>query len=105
METKPTRDIEKLRRMAAALPRSPGVYIMHGKNGDVIYVGKSRSLRDRVSQYFHGSHDIKTEQMASSVYDFEFICCATEMEALTLENRLIKVCKYRLNHKYEEPNC
>ncbi len=83
-------NIEYLRSKAAALPRSPGVYIMHGSDGRVIYVGKSRSLRDRVSQYFHGTHDIKTERMASSVFDFEFISCATEMEALALENRLIK---------------
>lgn len=89
-DEKLTRNIEHLRSKAAALPRSPGVYIMHGSDGGVIYVGKSRSLRDRVSQYFHGSHDTKTEQMASSVYDFEFIVCSTEMEALSLENRLIK---------------
>lgn len=84
------RDAEALRIKASALPRLPGVYIMRGKNGEVIYVGKSRSLRDRVSQYFHGSHDTKTSAMASSVYDFEFIVCSTEMEALSLENRLIK---------------
>ena len=94
--------MEKLRKTAAALPRSPGVYIMHGRNGDVIYVGKSRSLHDRVSQYFHGTHDVKTEQMASSVYEFEFICCATEMEALTLENRLIKHHSPKYNMKLKD---
>ena len=57
--------IDFLRSKAASLPRLPGVYIMENRNGDVIYVGKSRSLRDRVSQYFHGSHDIKTTRMAS----------------------------------------
>ncbi len=120
MQNKPTaeRNIEMLRSKAAALPRLPGVYIMHGKNGGVIYVGKSRSLRDRVSGYFHGVHDTKTEQMASSVYDFDFIVCSTEMEALSLENRLIKhhTPKYniklkdaksypyiRLDHKCEYP--
>lgn len=84
------RDIAALRSKANALPRAPGVYIMHGKSGEVIYIGKSRSLRDRVSQYFHGSHDTKTSLMAESVYDFEFIVCSTEMEALSLENKLIK---------------
>lgn len=84
------RNLDALRSKAAALPRLPGVYIMHGAKNEVIYVGKSRSLRDRVSQYFHGSHDTKTEQMASHVYDFEFIVCTSEMEALSLENRLIK---------------
>lgn len=72
------------------MPRSPGVYIMEDKNGHVIYVGKSRALKNRVSQYFHGSHDIKTEKMASNVSDFRFITCDSEMEALVLENNLIK---------------
>ncbi len=85
-----TRSIAFLREKAATLPRSPGVYIMRGADGSVIYVGKSRSLRDRVSQYFQGYHDVKTSRMAGSVYDFDFIACSTEMEALSLENRLIK---------------
>ena len=79
-----------LREKSAALPRSPGVYIMKNAAGKVIYVGKSRSLRDRVSQYFHGAHDAKTSRMAASVHDFRFITCDTEMEALALENSLIK---------------
>ncbi len=83
-------DIDFLRTKAASLPRLPGVYIMENKHGDVIYVGKSRSLRDRVSQYFHGSHDIKTAKMASNVNNFRFIVCDTEMDALILENDLIK---------------
>lgn len=85
-----SKNIEHLRSKAAALPRSPGVYIMENEAGKVIYVGKSRSLRDRVSQYFHGAHDTKTEKMAASVNDFRFITCTTEMEALALENSLIK---------------
>ncbi len=85
-----TRNIEYLRTKSASLPRLPGVYIMKGKDGNVIYVGKSRSLKDRVSQYFQGSHDAKTAKMAGSVCDFEFIVCTSEMEALSLENRLIK---------------
>ncbi|MBQ6678272.1 MAG: nucleotide excision repair endonuclease, partial [Clostridia bacterium] len=75
------RDLAALRKKASSLPRSPGVYIMRDAAGKVIYVGKSRSLRDRVSQYFHGTHDVKTERMASSVCDFSFITCDTEMEA------------------------
>ena len=82
--------LSHLRSKAAALPRVPGVYIMRSASGKVIYVGKSRSLRDRVSQYFHGAHDVKTARMAGSVHDFDFIVCDTEMEALALENRLIK---------------
>jgi len=91
-----------LREKAAALPRSPGVYIMHAPSGKVIYVGKSRSLRDRVSQYFHGAHDRKTARMAGSVHDFEFIVCDTEMEALALENRLIKQYTPKYNIKLKD---
>lgn len=83
-------DIEFLRRKAASLPLSPGVYIMENKLGEVIYVGKSRALRNRVSSYFHGRHDIKTTKMASNVNNFRFIVCNTEMDALVLENDLIK---------------
>ncbi len=90
MEKPIVNNIEFLRSKAASLPRLPGVYIMENRAGEVIYVGKSRSLRDRVSQYFHGSHDIKTEKMASSVNNFRFIVCNTEMDALILENDLIK---------------
>lgn len=82
--------LEYLRRKASLLPRSPGVYIMEDRDGHVIYVGKSRALKNRVSQYFHGSHDIKTSKMASKVCDFRYITCDSEMEALVLENNLIK---------------
>ena len=86
-----------LREKAASLPLAPGVYIMMDRAGKVIYVGKSRLLRNRVSSYFKGSHDIKTQKMASSVYDFRFIDCDTEMEALVLENDLIKQYKPHYN--------
>lgn len=97
-----SKNIELLREKSAALPRTPGVYIMQNENGHVIYVGKSRSLRDRVSQYFHGSHDTKTSQMAASVYDFRFITCDTEMEALALENSLIKQYTPKYNIKLKD---
>lgn len=86
-----------LHQKAMRLPRSPGVYIMENADGKVIYVGKSRSLRDRVEQYFHGSHDIKTTRMAQSVRSFRFITTSTEMEALALENNLIKQYKPKYN--------
>ena len=91
-----------LREKAAALPRLPGVYIMKNAAGKVIYVGKSRSLRDRVSQYFHGDHDVKTARMASSVHDFRFVTCDTEMEALALENSLIKQYAPKYNIKLKD---
>lgn len=82
--------IEYLRNKAALLPRSPGVYIMENKEGKVIYVGKSRALKNRVSSYFHGAHNVKTDKMVSHVANFRYITCDTEMEALVLENNLIK---------------
>lgn len=84
--------LEFLRKKSSALPRTPGIYIMKDKAGKVIYVGKSRSLKDRVSQYFHLSSDanLKTVKMVSQVEDFETIFCDTEIEALTLENVKIK---------------
>ncbi|MBR3424269.1 MAG: GIY-YIG nuclease family protein, partial [Clostridia bacterium] len=96
------RDITALRRKAASLPRSPGVYIMRDVSGKIIYIGKSRSLRDRVSSYFHGAHDVKTEKMASSVADFSFITCDTEMEAFAMENSLIKQHTPRYNIKLKD---
>ncbi len=86
---------EKTRRdllaRANSLPLLPGVYIMKDKNGGVIYVGKSRKLKNRVSQYFqNGEKNIKTARMVAAAYDFEYFLCDTEIEALTLENTLIK---------------
>ena len=82
--------LSHLRSKAAALPRVPGVYIMHSASGKVIYVGKSRALRNRVGSYFVGTHNRKTERMVAGVHDFDTVLCGTEMEALTLENTLIK---------------
>lgn len=76
---------------ANELPLSPGVYIMRDKNDKVIYVGKSKKLKNRVSQYFQQSEkNTKTALMVSLVRRFETILCDTEIEALSLENSLIK---------------
>ena len=81
----------RLLEKANTLPVSPGVYIMRDKGGRVIYVGKSRKLKNRVSQYFQNSDKgIKTERMVSCVFDFDYYLCDNEMEALSLENTLIK---------------
>ncbi len=81
----------RLLEKANTLPVSPGVYIMRDKGGKVIYVGKSRKLKNRVSQYFQNSDKgIKTERMVSLVHDFDYYLCDNEMEALSLENTLIK---------------
>jgi len=82
--------IEELRKKAAELPLKPGVYIMMDKTGKVIYVGKARKLKNRVSSYFHGAHNAKTEAMVSNVANFDVIIANSEFEALVLENSLIK---------------
>ena len=89
----PTREEEKklLLEKANSMPLSPGVYIMKDREGRIIYVGKSRKLKNRVSQYFQNSEkNLKTARMVAAVRDFEYFLCDTEMEALTLENTLIK---------------
>ncbi|MBR6410677.1 MAG: excinuclease ABC subunit UvrC [Clostridia bacterium] len=94
---------EKLLEKANSLPLSPGVYIMKDRSGKIIYVGKSRKLKNRVSQYFQNSEKaIKTEKMVSSVADFEYIVCTTEIEALSLENNLIKEYTPRYNIRLKD---
>ena len=81
----------RLRDKANSLPQTPGVYIMKDAFGGVIYVGKSKKLKNRVTSYFTGNnHTPKTAKMVSLVEDFDYILCKTEIEALTLENVLIK---------------
>ena len=101
METNNER-LARLLDKANTLPLRPGVYIMKNSDGKVVYVGKSRKLKNRVSQYFQNSQkDFKTTKMVASVHDFDFFLCDTEMEALTLENVLIKehYPKYNINLK------
>ena len=74
------------------LPESPGCYIMKS-GGEIIYVGKAVNLKNRVRQYFHGSHTPKVAAMVSRVDDFDLMLCQTNLEALTLECNLIK--KYK----------
>lgn len=74
------------------LPDNPGVYIMRDKRDAIIYVGKAKNLKNRVSQYFRKSHDegVKKNQMVTLITRFEYIITDSEMEALVLENNLIK---------------
>lgn len=82
---------QKLLEKANSLPLCPGVYIMRDQSGKVIYVGKSRKLKSRVSQYFQNSEkNLKTAHMVSLVRDFDYYLCDNEIEALSLENTLIK---------------
>ena len=83
---------DELRAKANDLPLLPGVYLMMDKTGKVIYVGKAKKLKNRVSQYFQesASHTLKTRQMVSQVDHFDTIFVSSEFEALVLENSLIK---------------
>ena len=82
----------ELRQKAMRLPLSPGVYLMHNKAGEIIYIGKAKALKNRVSQYFGSekNHDAKVRRMVSNVDWFEYILCDSEFEALVLESSLIK---------------
>ncbi len=84
--------MDEIKRKLSALPMCPGVYIMKNKDNDVIYVGKSKVLKNRVSQYFVNlaSHTPKTKAMVSQIADFEYIITDSETEALALECNLIK---------------
>lgn len=72
------------------LPDKPGCYIMKDENGEILYVGKAKVLKNRVRSYFHGVHNNKTTKLVARIQDFEFIQTSTEKEALLLEINLIK---------------
>lgn len=83
---------KELRKKAMALPLQPGVYIMKNKNKKIIYIGKAKKLKNRVSSYFgsHSNHSLKVIRMVENVDDFDYILVDTEFEALVLECSLIK---------------
>ncbi len=83
---------KELRQKAMALPLQPGVYIMKNKDKKIIYIGKAKKLKNRVSSYFgsHSNHSLKVIRMVENVDDFDYILVDTEFEALVLECSLIK---------------
>ena len=90
---------EELKEKAHRLPQLPGVYLMQNRDGVVIYVGKAKSLRNRVSQYFSdlASHTLKTRRLVANIHHFETIFANSELDALLLENTLIKKYKPKYN--------
>ena len=90
---------DELKEKAHALPLKPGVYIMQDKKNTVIYVGKAKALKNRVSQYFANlaAHTEKTRAMVSQIDHFDVIVADSEFEALVLENSLIKRHQPRYN--------
>ena len=82
---------DRIARKLKMLPLSSGVYVMRNSNGTVIYVGKAKVLKNRVSQYFRNSpKPIKVQAMVDNVDDFEYFITASERDALALESNLIK---------------
>ena len=98
-DTPGRQSLDDLRGMLPHLPGEPGVYLMRDAAGAVIYVGKARSLRKRLSSYFSGSGkpDIKTAVLIKKIADIETIVTASEKEALILESNLIKRHRPRYN--------
>src|SRR5881397_3746866 len=88
-----------LQQKIRSIPASPGVYLYKNAEGEVIYVGKAKSLRHRVSSYFHEGRDIdaKTGSLLREAVDVDYIVVANNKEALALENNLIKQKKPRFN--------
>src|SRR5690625_573801 len=84
------------------LPMKPGCYLMKNKHGTVIYVGKSKVLRNRVRSYFKGAHDEKTQRLVLEISDFEYIVTQSEIDALILEMNLIKKYDYKYNVKLKD---
>ena len=92
---------EAIRKKLSTVPHKPGVYLHKDRFGTVIYVGKARDLRKRVSQYFHPSRrmgwDLKFNALVESIHDFDIHVVKSEPESLLLESKLIKEFKPRFN--------
>ena len=91
----------QIEKKVAFLPEQPGIYIWKNAAGEVIYVGKALSLKNRIKSYLTGSHDIKTEQLVKHIADLDYIITNSENEAFLLEATLIKRYrpKYNINLK------
>ena len=81
---------EKIKQKLKTLTTRPGVYIMRNKNGEIIYIGKAKNLKNRVSQYFRNSpKPSKVQAMVNNVDDFDYFIAMSELDALGLESNLI----------------
>ena len=97
---------ENIRKKISTLPHKPGIYLMRDRFGTVIYVGKARNLRKRVSQYFHPSRrmgwDLKLNALVEAIHDFDIHIVRSEPEAMLLEGKLIKEFKPRYNISFRD---
>lgn len=90
--------LDYLKSIISIMPSTPGVYQYFNKTGDIIYVGKAKNLKRRVSSYFNKEHDsVKTNILVNNIYDLKYICVNSEADALLLENNLIKKYQPRYN--------
>ncbi len=93
----------KIEQILSALPDSPGIYMMLDAKKEIIYIGKANSLKKRVSSYFRKTaHDAKTAVLVKNISDIEFIATDSEIEALLLENNLIKKHKPKYNIRLKD---
>ena len=81
---------EDIKEKIKIMPEKPGCYLMKDKDNTIIYVGKAKNLKKRVSSYFVGAHNAKTTLLISEIVDFEYIITESEVESLILEMNLIK---------------
>ncbi len=93
---------EHIQQILDTLPSRPGCYIYKNNLGEIIYVGKAISLRNRVRSYFSGEHDFKTRQLVKNIAHIEWIVVDSELEALILEMNLIKKHRPRYNIKLKD---
>ena len=94
---------EKLLAKANTLPKSPGCYLMQGKLGEILYVGKAKNLKSRVTSYFNNSEkNPKTKILVSHIKNFEFILTNSDAESYVLENNLIKEHKPKYNIRLKD---
>lgn len=90
--------IDHIKKIISTMPSTPGVYQYFNSEGTIIYVGKAKNLKRRVSSYFNKVHDsAKTNVLVNNIYDLKYICVNTEADALLLENNLIKKYQPRYN--------
>lgn len=90
--------IEHIKGIISIMPETPGVYQYFDKDGEIIYVGKAKNLKKRVSSYFNKIHDSnRTNRLVKNIYNLKYIVVNTEQEALNLENNMIKAHQPRYN--------
>ena len=95
-------NMEHIDKLLSTVPHNPGCYLMKDINGCIIYVGKSKNLKNRLSSYFKQTHTGKTMMLVRDIYDFEYILTNSEVESLLLELNLIKKYTPKYNILYKD---